>query len=234
MSRTYLVIGDSSGIGATLSELLINQGDRVIGFSRSDKEAKSHEGAEHHVCDCLGPDENFPALDTSLNGLVYLPGTINLKPFANLTDGDYRHDWEVNFLGAAHAIRQYLPLLKKEAQASIVLVSTVAVDLGMPFHASTAAAKGAVQALAKSLAAELAPQIRVNCIAPSLTETPLAESLLSNEKKKESSAKRHPLQRVGQPEDIAEIIRFVLSEQSGWLTGQTLHVDGGLSTLRLI
>jgi NAD(P)-dependent dehydrogenase (short-subunit alcohol dehydrogenase family) len=168
-----------------------------------------------------------------LDGLVYFPGTIQLKPFHRLTADDFLNDLRVNCLGAVAAIQVALPALKKSGSASIVLFSTVAVAQGMPFHASIAAAKGAVEGLAKSLAAEFAPGIRVNVIAPSLTDTPLAAPLLNSEAKREAAAKRHPLQRVGSAEEVAELVSFLLSDASKSMSGQILRPDGGLSSLRL-
>ena len=128
-------------------------------------------------------------------------------------------------------VQTILPQLTASNQSSIVLFSTVAASMGMPFHTSVAAAKAAVEGFAKALAAEYAPKIRVNVIAPSLTNTPLADKFLNNETKQEKSAERHPLKRFGQPEDLAQMASFLLSDQSSWMTGQILHVDGGMSTL---
>jgi NAD(P)-dependent dehydrogenase (short-subunit alcohol dehydrogenase family) len=151
-----------------------------------------------------------------------------------LQDEDFLEDFRVNTLGAVRAIRTFLPLLKRSERASIVLFSTVAVRTGMSFHASIASAKGAIEGLTRSLAAEFAPKIRVNAIAPSLTDTPLAASLLATEQKRQVADKRHPLQRVGQPEDIANAAVYLLDQQSSWVTGQILHVDGGMSSLKLL
>jgi NAD(P)-dependent dehydrogenase (short-subunit alcohol dehydrogenase family) len=167
-----------------------------------------------------------------LDGLVYFPGTITLKPFHQVSDEDFLDDFRVNCLGAAAVIRQALPALKAAPSASIVLFSTVAVAQGMPFHASIASAKGAVEGLALSLAAELAPKIRVNVIAPSLTDTSLAGTLLNSEAKREAAAKRHPLQRVGDAADVAELAAFLLSDASAFITGQIFRPDGGLSSIR--
>jgi 3-oxoacyl-[acyl-carrier protein] reductase len=222
MSKSYLIIGGTSGIGFALKTKLISEGHQVIDASRT---AELTLDATKDVLD-------IATLPESLQGLAYCPGTINLKPFHRLTEQDFLQDFQVNVLGAVKVIQTVLPLLKKSERASVVLFSTVAVAQGMPFHASVATAKGAIEGLTKSLAAELAPHIRVNCIAPSLTDTPLASKLLSSEEKKKSSAERHPLKQVGTAEDIAAMAAFLLTENSTWISGQILHVDGGLSSLR--
>lgn len=225
----YLIIGCSSGIGAAISKRLIQNGETVYGLSRR---TPDHNGlAEHKVADVLSnefPDiSNWPAMD----GLVYAPGSINLKPFNRLTEQDFNNDFKVNVLGAVQSLQKALPLLKQAELASVLLFSTVAVQRGMPFHASVAAAKGAVEGLTRSLAAEWAPKIRVNAIAPSLTETPLASMLLNTDAKKQSSADRHPLKRIGTDHDIASAAIWLLSKESSWVTGQVIHVDGGLSAI---
>ncbi|MGB6223422.1 SDR family NAD(P)-dependent oxidoreductase [Haloferula sp.] len=232
MSSPILVIGGNSGIGLASVKHLLNHERTLIAAARHSAPL------EELGISTLPFDAEAPALEASqlperLSGLVYFPGTISLKPFHRMNPEDFLKDLQINLLGAVHAIQAALPALKQGAPASIVLFSTVAVAQGMPFHASIAAAKGAVEGLARSLAAELAPHIRVNLIAPSLTDTPLAGSLLGSEAKREASAKRHPLQQVGDPDDIASLVSFLLSDASKFITGQTLRPDGGLSSTRL-
>lgn len=224
-----LLIGGNSGIGLATIKQLQSQGHHLTVASRSDS-ALSELGISAQPFDA----ENPTALDLpeSLDGLIYFPGTITLKPFHRLTREDFLRDFQINCLGAAQAIQFALPVLKKSDSASIVLFSTVAVAQGMSFHASIASAKAAVEGLTKSLAAELAPKIRVNAIAPSLTDTPLAAPLLGNEAKREAAEKRHPLQTIGDPNHIAQLATFLLSDASSFITGQILHADGGLSSVR--
>ena len=189
--------------------------------------------AERHLTwDATAGDFPVDQLPETLEGLVYCPGSIRLQPFSRLRDEDFRADFELNLLGAVRVLRAALPCLKAAGRASVVLFSTVAVGTGMPMHASIAAAKGAVEGLTRSLAAELAPGIRVNAIAPSLTDTPLAAGLLRSERQRAAAAERHPLGRIGQPSDLAAAALFLLSEEAGWVTGQVLHVDGGMGGLR--
>jgi NAD(P)-dependent dehydrogenase (short-subunit alcohol dehydrogenase family) len=205
-----------------------------VALSRNLNQLQLNENIEHHKFDVLDDSQNFPAIDGEMDGLAYFPGSINLKPFKSLKEQDYIDDFKINALGAVKVVNQYLPNLKKVDKSSIVLFSTIAVQTGMPYHASIAMAKGAVEGLTRSLAAEFAPKIRVNAIAPSLTDTPLASKLLSNDEKKEASAKRHPLNSVGKAEDIADAAYYLISDKSSWVTGQILHVDGGMSSLRLL
>jgi 3-oxoacyl-[acyl-carrier protein] reductase len=230
MSRNILLIGGNTGIGMATARLLVAGGNSVIAAARH-AGPLAELGIPVQPFDALAPTplELPPVLD----GLVYFPGSINLKPFHRLRAADFLTDYGVNCLGAVSAIQSALPALKAAPAASIVLFSTVAVAQGMPFHASIAAAKGAVEGLARSLAAEFAPKIRVNVIAPSLTDTPLASPLLNSDAKREAAAKRHPLQRVGDPEQTAKLVAWLLSDESGFLTGQTLRPDGGLSSLRV-
>ncbi|MEM9017497.1 MAG: SDR family oxidoreductase [Verrucomicrobiota bacterium] len=232
MDRNLLVIGGSSGIGEQLARLLVENGDRVYLASRSQGENHPSE-AEYQSFDVKDRSAVLELPDV-LHGVVYCPGSINLKPFARLSDDDFVDELEVNYLGAARVLRQALPALKKSGSASVVLFSTVAVQTGLPYHASIAGAKGAVEGIARSLAAELAPTIRVNCLALSLTDTPLAANLLSSEEKRKASADRHPLKRIGDPAEVAKMAAFLLSEDSGFMTGQVIQVDGGISSLKML
>ncbi len=230
--KKYIVVGGSSGIGLTLINQLTSQGFQVYHYARNVGDWKKKNLVSHESLDITSGQ--LPETDTidSANGLVYCPGTINLKPFLRLSDEDFREEFELNVLGAVRMIRHFYKILRKSRHSSIVLFSTVAVGQGMPFHAGISAAKGAIEGLTRSLAAEFAPDIRVNAIAPSLTDTRLAEKLLNSEDKKEAGKKRHPLGRIGNPEDMANMAAFLLSEKANWITGQVLHVDGGMSYVR--
>ncbi|MCE2733368.1 MAG: SDR family NAD(P)-dependent oxidoreductase [Chryseotalea sp.] len=223
MSKNILIVGASSGIGAALSLQLSQKGYQVFEASRSGK----------IKYDATQDSLDLSSLPSSLQGLIYCPGSINLKPFHRLSTQDFTDDFNINVLGAVRTIQQVLPLLKaSDSTSSIVLFSTVAVSQGMPFHASIASAKGAIEGLTKSLAAELAPKIRVNAIAPSLTDTPLAAKILGTEEKKKASAERHPLKKTGTPAELAALAAFLVSEEASFISGQIMGVDGGLSTLR--
>jgi 3-oxoacyl-[acyl-carrier protein] reductase len=224
-----LLIGGNSGIGLATAKLLKSEGHNLFAASRS-TDSLEELGIPVQPFDALQPG-NLDLPET-LDGLIYFPGTITLKPFHRLTADDFLNDFRINCLGAAHAIQQALPALKNAPSASIVLFSTVAVAQGMAFHASISSAKAAVEGLTKSLAAELAPKIRVNAIAPSLTDTPLASILLGNDAKKEAAEKRHPLQSVGNPDHVARLASFLLSDASSFITGQIHRPDGGLSSVR--
>ena len=229
--KNILLIGGSHGIGFELA-LKLHQEHRVFIASRTSENLGNLE-VTHIPYDAATEEIDSSQLPDRLDGFVYCPGSINLKPFKMLSPETFEEDMKINFFFLVKVLHSILPKLKNSDQASIVFFSTVAVKVGMPFHTSVAAAKGAIEGFAKALAAEYAPSIRVNVIAPSLTDTPLAERLLGNDKKKEKMDERHPLKRVGQPEDIANIADFLLSEKSNWITGQVLGVDGGMSTLNV-
>jgi NAD(P)-dependent dehydrogenase (short-subunit alcohol dehydrogenase family) len=229
MVDPVLLVGGNSGIGLATARRLLSGGIPVLAAVR-DPGPLVELGVPTQPFDALdpGPLELPPVL----GGLVYFPGSITLKPFHRLGAEDFLRDFRINCLGAAAAIQAALPALKAAASASVVVFSSVAVAQGMPFHASVSAAKGALEGMARSLAAELAPAIRVNVIAPSLTDTPLAAALLNSEAKREASAKRHPLQQLGRPEDVAGLVAFLLSDAARFISGQTIRPDGGLSSLR--
>ena len=231
--KNIIIAGAGKGIGLKTAELLHNQ-NQLFTISRNNTAELSALSTKFYQLNLV--NDNLDALNDlpeTIDGLVYCPGSINLKPFNRLTSQDFLNDFNQNVLGAVSLVQKLLPNLKRAGGASIVLFSTVAAKLGMPFHASVAASKAAVEGLAKSLAAELASvKIRVNVIAPSLTDTPLAASLLNSEEKKEAAGKRHPLQRVGTAEEMAQLVSFLLSDNSSWITGQVIGVDGGMGSLR--
>lgn len=223
--KNIVIVGGNSGIGQATAQILKEQGANLFLYS------KSGNGTE--ALDTSKDFETIPNLPEVIDGVVYCPGTINLKPFHRISTADFQQELEVNFLGAVRILQACMKGLKKSGHGSVVLYSTVAVQTGMGFHAGISSAKGAIEGLTRSLAAEWAPShIRVNAVAPSLTDTPLASALLSSEEKKESSNKRHPLGRIGTPEDIAATTVFLLSQDSSWMTGQILHLDGGMSSLK--
>lgn len=227
--KNILLIGGSYGIGLALAKELQKNNNLFVASRTNDELANLN--VIHIPFDVLSDTLETSSLPDIIDGLVYLPGSINLRPFKGLKLETFESDLQINFIGLVKVIQAVLPNLMASKQSSIVLFSSVAVSMGMPFHTSVAASKGAIEGFAKSLAAEYAPKIRVNVIAPSLTDTPLADKFLNNDVKKEKSSERHPLKRFGQPEDIAQMASFLLSDNSTWISGQILHVDGGMSTL---
>lgn len=224
--KKYLIIGGSKGITKEVVKQLSAQGDFCYVISRTTPDFLFN--GTHFALNALTDD--LPATEP-LEGIVYGIGTINLKPFNRLSIDDFAHDWQVNVVGAVKVVQHYLPQLKLANQASVVLFSSVAAQRGMPFHASIGAAKGAVEGLVKSLSAELAPKIRVNAIAPSIVDTPLAAGILRNDTIKENMVAKHPLKRILQPEDVAKTVVFLLNDSSNGITGQIFIQDNGLISI---
>jgi NAD(P)-dependent dehydrogenase (short-subunit alcohol dehydrogenase family) len=230
MNKNILIIGGSSGIGKALVNQLQNDNNLFVA-NRTD------EGLDLNKITYIQYDATDGVLDISqmpsqLDGFVYCPGSINLRPFKGLKPETFSKDFEINVLGAVQSLQSVLKNLLESPQASLVFFSTVAVQTGMPFHASVAASKGAIEGLTRSLAAEYAPKLRVNTIAPSLTNTPLASKFLNNEIKLEKANERHPLKYIGSADDVANTARFLLSDESKWMTGQIIHLDGGIGDLK--
>lgn len=232
--NNFLIIGGSTGIGRKLVETLAQSHAAIWALSRTPEKVPALENIMALPVDILSGTFPQDSLPESLQGLVYCPGSIRLKPFSQIKDEEYLEDFQINLLGAVRALRTYLPRLKmSESGASIVLFSTVAVQTGMAFHASVASAKGAVEGLVRSLAAEFAPQVRVNALALSMTDTPMAERFLNNDQKREQVAARHPLKRYGNPDEIAHFAASLLYQRASWITGQIFHLDGGMSSIKL-
>lgn len=231
--KNYVIIGGSSGIGEKLANVLADAGNRVFATYNTRKINSSNNNLSYHQLDVLDEEYDLGFLPERVDGIAYCPGSIQLRPFKRLKATDFTRDYELQVIGAVKVIQALLPGLQKADAPSIVLFSTVAVQSGFNFHSLVASSKGAVEGLTRSLAAEFAPKVRVNCIAPSLTDTPLAEALLNTDSKREANADRHPLKRIGSTEDIAAMAAFLISEQSGWISGQVMAVDGGMSTLKV-
>jgi NAD(P)-dependent dehydrogenase (short-subunit alcohol dehydrogenase family) len=227
-----LIVGASKGIGYELAKICLKNGDQVFAISRTHSDLDNIQQIKADVKNLNSADFDF--LPDSLDAFVYCPGSINLKPFNRFTKDDFIDDMLLNVWCFNFCVQNILSRLKKSEKSSIVAFSTVAVKIGMPYHSLVSASKGALEGICRSLAAELAPQIRVNLIAPSITDTPLAAKILSTEDKKKSSAMRHPLQSIGEANDIAEMAYFLASTKSKWITGQVFCVDGGLSTIKLL
>ncbi len=226
--RHIVIVGGSKGIGASILQGALND-CKVTNISRSEPEIQ-HENLAHITADVL--TDELPDID-GIDALIYCPGSITLKPINSLKEEDFISDYRINVIGAINTIKKYHKVLKKGTNPSIVLFSTVAVSQGMPFHSSIAAAKAGVEAVAKSLAAELAPTIRVNCIAPSITDTSLASGILRSEKSRESLSQKHPLKKIIQPKEVAQLALFLMGDGATAITGQIIGVDGGMSQLRI-
>lgn len=231
MDMNYLVIGGASGIGTEIIKLLLEEGNKVfttyhekeIDFEDANMVVERYNVLEDFSIDFL-PDE--------LHGVVYCPGKIELKPFHRIKEESILNDFQLQVMGAVRVLQKCYPLLKKAERSSVVLFSTVAVKIGFNFHTQVAISKGAVEGLVKSLSAEWAPKINVNAIAPSITNTPLAQSFLNSEAKMKANEERHPLKKIGEAKDIAEMAHFLLSAKAKWMTGQILAMDGGISSIK--
>jgi NAD(P)-dependent dehydrogenase (short-subunit alcohol dehydrogenase family) len=228
----YLIVGGSSGIGLNLVTQLAGDGHQVYATYNTHPTQTTNNFVQYHPLNVLDDHINLEFLPEILNGIIYCPGSINLRPFERIKPADFLSDYNLQVTGAVKIIQAVLPRLKKAGNAAIILFSTVAVQNGLPFHTQVAASKGAIEGLTKALAAEFAPAIRVNCIAPSLTDTPLAAGLLNTDQKREANALRHPLKKIGTASDIANMAAFLLSDKAEWITGQILHVDGGMSSVK--
>ena len=229
MQKNILIIGGNSLIGQEVIKLSNSNGDNVTATSRSTIDLPLENFIQ------LDPNEDLSGLDDlpdSIDALLYCPGSISLKSIQRMDISDIREDFRINVEGAFNVIKKVLPNLKKDEGASVVFISSVAAKSGMTFHSSIAASKAALEGFARSLASELAPRVAINCVAPSLTNTPMAEHLLNNEKKLQSSEERHPLNTIGDPVKVAKVIYNLFSAKEDWITGQTISIDGGLSSLR--
>jgi len=226
--KTIIIVGGSKGIGnAIVSSLLSSH--KVVNISRTAPE-QTHPHLTHYTCDVV--NDELPDVDTA-DGLVYCPGSINLKPINRLSIDDFKSDFDINVIGAVKTVQKYLPILKNGNNPAMVLFSTVAAKLGMPFHASVAASKSAVEGLTKSLGAELAPTVRVNAIAPTVTDTDLASKLLRNERMIENMNERHPLKKYLKPQEVADMATFLLSEKAASLSGQIFEMDCGIVSFKI-
>lgn len=229
MSKTILIAGASSQIAQTCIAQLMQHAYNIIAISRQELHIpgiESHQVADYHTA-------SLPNIEEEIHGIVYFPGSIQLKPFGRVGIEDFKSEMDIHAWGAVEVLQKYSPLIPKTSTGSVVLMGSVAAKIGMPFHASVAMAKGAIHGLALALAAEWAPRIRVNVVAPSLTETPMAERLINSPEKREFIAKKNPMGKIGTSEDIASAITFLLSDDSQWVTGQVISVDGGMSSLKL-
>lgn len=240
MAASHIIMGAHGGIGWRLTEMLADKGETILATARDDSKIVNLSGYDTVTTasvDVLHADvvestiSELNESEEGIKGLAYCIGSIDLKPFKATKDDAYLASYELNVLGAVRALRAAEKGLRK-AGGSVVLFSTIAVDQGFPNHALISTAKGAIEGLTKALAAEWAGKVRVNCIAPSLSDTPLAAPLTSSEPMAKSIAAMHPIPRLGTPDDSAALAAFLLSEDSSWITGQIMHVDGGRSTVR--
>jgi NAD(P)-dependent dehydrogenase (short-subunit alcohol dehydrogenase family) len=227
--KNILLIGGSTGIGYELSQKL--KEDNNIFISTRNQDKFNHPNIKTNELD-LDKEYETDWLPEHLDGFIYLPGTINLRPFKGLKPSVFIEDFNINVMGCIKILQKVLPKIQAAENPSIVMFSTVAVKIGMPFHSSVSSSKGAIEGLTRSLAAEFAPKIRVNAIAPSILDTPLAEKFLNSETKLENSRNRHPMKEIGSPKDISEVVKFLLEDNSKWMTGQIIPFDGGMSSVK--
>ena len=225
--KNFLIIGGTKGIGKAIVEEVVEH-NKITCLSRNNTDFV-HKNYSHVKFDALSDD--LPDLD-SIDCLIYCPGSINLKPISTLSLDDFRNDFELNVIGAVRAIKKYLPLLKKSETASILLFSTVATKLGMPYHASVSVAKSGIDGLVKTLGSELAPKVRINAIAPTITNTDLASKILRNEKVVENMVERHPLKMILSPKEVAKMASFLVSEAASSISGQIFNMDAGIVSFK--
>lgn len=230
--KNFVVVGGSKGIGLGIVQELSSRGHMVHVLSRSAGDLGSISGVTHHVFDVTTDEVSSDMLPESIDGLVYCPGSINLRSFRALKPEIFREDFELNVVGAIRVIQAALGGLKKNGNSSVLLFSTVAVAQGLYAHASIATSKGAIEGLTRTLAAEFAPHTRVNCLAPALTDTPMTEKFFSDSEKAKSLSEKYPLGRTGKVADLAAAGIFLLDGESQWITGQVWGIDGGMSSIR--
>jgi 3-oxoacyl-[acyl-carrier protein] reductase len=226
--RNVVIIGGSKGIGSAIL-LQQLQNNKVYNISRTAPDI-THPNLIHYPISIL--EDDLPEIENA-DVLIYCPGSITLKPILSLNLDDFRNDFEINVIGAVKAIQKYLPALKKGNNPSIVLFSTVAAKLGMPFHASIATAKAGIEGLVKSLGAELASVVRINAIAPTITETSLSANILRNDRMKENMMERHPMKSYLKPNEVAEMANYLISENAKSISGQVFEMDYGIVSFKL-
>ena len=230
-NKNIFMVGGSSGIGLSLIKQISSK-NNIYSASRNQNNLNDYN-VKHIKYDSVNDLEiDTSILPDKIDGFVYCPGSINLRPFNTLKIESFLEDYKINFLGAIKSLKIILPLMQKSDNSSIVFFSTVAVSTGMPFHSSISSSKGAIEGLTRSLAAEFSPKIRVNSIAPSIVKTNLSEKFLNSDLKIEKASERHPLGRIGKDEEISKLAAYLLSDDSSWVTGQVINIDGGIGSIR--